>query len=291
MKEDTKSSTINMNDDAEDVKDLKKSKPSIKTELSIHPDWHLKPEQTYVFKFHNNSCPALYPNQLSLYGIDLEKEEESENVKVTAFIRSTIEKGITLGQTTLLLLGQDGVVIGKKTFDLSEAGEIPPRSSRPWQFEFEPKDLSTQELPFSNWKLAFELKKPHQLDLAESWKQSLADADKEKLEQLVSTLKAPKPGEINFMGLQAQIAEDGQLHVTLLIRNGSEKTVNVENLPLQIQDARGDVVAKGGFTLKELEIKANTSKPWTFIFPKELLLKEEIDLSQWKAEPIPSADK
>ena len=44
-------------------------------------------------------------------------------------------------------------------------------------------------------------------------------------------------------------------------------------------------IAKGGFNLDQLEVKANTSKPWTFIFPKELLLKENMDLSKWKAYP------
>ena len=60
---------------------------------------------------------------------------------------------------------------------------------------------------------------------------------------------------------------------------------NLNNLPLIVEDASGEVIAKGGFKLDQLEVKANTSKPWTFIFPKELLLKENIDLSKWKVYP------
>ena len=87
------------------------------------------------------------------------------------------------------------------------------------------------------------------------------------------------------MGIQAQIDENGSLHTTLLIRNGSEKNVKFEQLPLIVEDASGDSVAKGAFQFEELEVKANTSKPWTFIFPKELVLKEDMDLSKWKVYP------
>ena len=73
-----------------------------------------------------------------------------------------------------------------------------------------------------------------------------------------------------------------QLHTTLLIRNGSEKNIKFEQLPLIVEDASGEVIAKGTFQFEKLEVKANTSKPWTFIFPKELILNEDIDLSKWK---------
>jgi SLAP domain-containing protein len=90
---------------------------------------------------------------------------------------------------------------------------------------------------------------------------------------------------VNFMGLQAKKSEDGNLHVTMLIRNGSDKNIQLQQLPLEVVDATGDVIAKGGFALNDFEVKANTSKPWTFIFPSSLVLKEEIDLSVWKAYP------
>jgi len=155
-------------------------------------------------------------------------------------------------------------------------------------FVFEKESVRANEIPQTDWKLAFELKtpkQPHSLDLEESWEKSLAQTGKDKLEELVKTITPPKPGEVNFMGIQAQVDESGSLHTTLLIRNGSEKNVKFEQLPLIVEDASGDQVAKGTFQFEELEIKANTSKPWTFIFPKELVLKDDVDLSKWKVYP------
>jgi accessory Sec system S-layer assembly protein len=265
---------------------------AVKTKLSFHPDMQVSPEEKYYFQFLNNELAPLKENQLSIAGVELKKVNES--VIVTAFVRNSLPKAIMLGVTPLLLIGPDGEKLGRKVFDLSVLGEIPAESSRPWQFVFEKEHLLATEFPQTDWKLAFELqpkKKPHTLDLEESWEQSLADTEKEKLEELVKNLTPPKPGEVNFMGIQSQFDSEGNLHVSLLIRNGSHKHLTIQQLPLMVYDAKGDVVAKGGFKLNDLVVKANTSKPWTFIFPKQLVLKEHPDLSSWKVAPVQQVEQ
>ena len=258
----------------------------VKTKLHFPANIKIGQEERYYFQFLNNELPLLKENQISLSGIEVHSEENG-NVLVKAFIRNSIAKGIRVQEPIpLLLLGPDGNVLARQVFDLTILGELPPESSTPWVFEFDSRNVREKEIPQTDWKLAFELKKekgPHALDLEESWEKSLADTDKEKLEQLVKTIKPPKPGEVNFMGIQSRLDDEGALHVTLLIRNGSEKNVKLEQLPLNVEDASGEVIAKGAFKLEALEVKANTSKPWTFIFPKELVLKEDADLSKWKA--------
>lgn len=260
----------------------------VKTKLRLLPNMKIGQEEKYYYQFLNNELPLLKENQISLSGIEVKTNEDGK-VFVQAFIRNSLAKSIQFKEPVpLLLLGPDGDVLARKEFDLSVIGDIPAESSLPWQFLFEERNVRVKEIPQTDWKLAFELKKtqePHALDLEESWEKSLADTDKEKLEQLVKSITPPKAGEVNFMGIQARIHEDGSLHTMLLIRNGSEKNVKLEQLPLTVEDASGDVIASGGFKFDNLEVKANTSKPWTFIFPKELLQKESIDLSTWKAYP------
>ncbi|SDH62602.1 accessory Sec system S-layer assembly protein [Alteribacillus bidgolensis] len=260
----------------------------VETDLSIHPEWTISKEDQYSFQFLNMECPPLKPNQISLSGISLQEEKDGQ-YQVTAFIRNSLNKTIKLHETTLVLLDSTDKVLGRKTMDLSQAGEIPGKSSRPWKFSFAGTDLFITELPNEGWKLAFQLKpssRKHSLSLENSWEQSLAEKDKVKLQEMVDNLTPPKPGEVNFMGLKALRKENGDLHVTMLIRNGSNKNINLEQIPLQVEDASGETIAKGGFTLDKFEVKANTSKPWTFIFPQELVSDEEIDLSSWQAYPV-----
>ncbi|MGO4888780.1 accessory Sec system S-layer assembly protein [Anaerobacillus sp. MEB173] len=289
-KKDGEKPTLEGNESTVQSKELIKEETAteeeeVYTELSIHPSWNINKEDMYAFQFLNQECPPLQPNQLSLYGINI--MNEGDLIRVNAFVRNSLDKAITLEETSLVLLGPDDKILGRKVFQLSELGEIPARSSRPWHFYFTDKDLFTTEIPSEGWKLAFNLTaeapKEHALDLDPNWKKALSKADKTKLKDLVKSLTPPNAGEVNFMGLQASQKENGDLHVTMLIRNGSEKNVNIEQLPLHVQDATGEIIAKGGFKLENFSVKANTSKPWTFIYPKSLVLKQDPDLSRWKA--------
>ncbi|MED0660837.1 accessory Sec system S-layer assembly protein [Bacillus smithii] len=261
----------------------------VKTELSIHPLWNVSKEQYYVFRFLNNELPTLKPNQLSLSGIQW--EETSEGLSVTAFIRNSLKKPIQLEEVPLILLDENREVVAKHTFNLHDAGEIPAESSRPWTFVFPKESLLKDHLQKEGWTLAFDLStKQHQLDLEPSWEQSLPDEEKKKLQQLVSQLEPPKKNELNFMGLEAKMLQSGDLAVTLLIRNGYEKAIQIQQLPLRIIDANDAIAAEGQFNIGQLEIKPNTTKPWTFIFPKNNIKKSAPDLSSWKAVVIQKQD-
>ena len=251
----------------------------IETELSLHPSWILAPEQTYVYRFLNNELAPLKPNQISLAGTELRRE--GDDLLAITFVRNSLSKAIQFEKVTLLLLDADKTPIARHEFDMSKLGELPGKSSRPWQFIFPKSSILKEEFSTTDWTIAFEIKGKHKLDLEESWNSSLSTEDKEKLEKIVEGLTPPKEGEVNFMGLQANKRDNGDLHVTVLIRNGSPKTINIQQLPLQMIDASKEVVAKGGFQLDNLQVVANTTKPWTFIFPASLVTNQDIDLSSW----------
>ena len=181
-----------------------------------------------------------------------------------------------------------GKALGKKSFDLSEMGEIPALSCMPWRFWFEEDDLLEKDISDDGWKIAFELKSQateHALDLAPSWEEQLSKAQREHLEKVVADLPKLGKDEVNFMGLEAVLQEEGNLAVTVLIRNGSAKSIKIEQLPLIVEDADGDQVCQGGFSLNDFEVRANTTKPWTFIFPEKLVIKKTPNLSKWKVYP------
>ncbi|CAM3997925.1 accessory Sec system S-layer assembly protein [Alkalicoccus chagannorensis] len=265
---------------------------SVEPQLSVHPEWKIPEEDMYAFRFLHNECEPLLPNQVSLSGMNM--QEDNGTFTFNAFVRHSINKKLKLEDAVIIIMDEDNRVLGRKTFDLRDLGELPPNASRPWQFTFTPKDLFTEEIPQTGWKLAFQLQpssRKHTLDLSDSWKRSLAQEARQKLTRAVNDMEAPKPGEVNFMGLKAQFAEDA-LHVTLLIRNGGEKNINIEQLPLEVTDAEGDIIASGGFKLDPpLQVKSNTSKPWNFVFHSSSLKKENPDLSRWKAYPPKKENK
>ncbi|WP_455432180.1 SLAP domain-containing protein [Tigheibacillus jepli] len=88
------------------------------------------------------------------------------------------------------------------------------------------------------------------------------------------------------MGIAAKVNDNQDLVVTMLIRNGADKNITLQQIPLGVKDATGEEIARGTFKLEDFTIKANTSKPWSFIFPQSMVKKEQLDLSRWQAYPI-----
>lgn len=257
----------------------------VNTSLSIAPGWKVSKEQEYVLKFLSNDLPPLKADQLSLSGIEIDVDKGKGDWNVQAFFRTSLDRPIKLGKAELMLLDERHEVLASQEFDLSELGTLPAFSNRPWIFKFDQKNLNATEVPNDQWSLAFNVQSlvPHSLDLEPAWDEALPKEQKASLKELVKNLPALKPREVNITGFQSRFTDDGSLAVSIFIRNGHTKHIQLEKLPLEVLDARGEQVAKGAFKLNNLEVKANTSKPWTFIFPKEMLKTETPDFSRWTA--------
>ncbi|WP_047985157.1 accessory Sec system S-layer assembly protein [Ornithinibacillus californiensis] len=269
-----------------DVENVEETDEEVETTLSIPENWNVTNEDRYIYAFHNNEAPKLKVNQISIYGMELTMAP-NKTLTATGLIRSSVVKEVQFGKTTILLLGPDNEIIARKEFELGRLGSIPSKSARPWKFTFNKSDLVKDiDSPPSDWTLAFELKPKHQLDLEESWEKSIAEEAKTALAQIVNNAPPLKPGEVNFMGVNAKRNDNGDLAVTLLIRNGSDKNVTFQQIPLGVKDASGNEIVQGSFKVDNLIIKSNTSKPWTFIFPKSMLKEDIINLSSWQAYPI-----
>lgn len=274
------------------VKDAAKSETNeqVTTKLSYHPDWNVPQEQKYVFAFLANELEPLKPNQLSLAAIAIEEDERKKEWNVKVFFRSSLPQPIELGEIDLILLDKDDKKIAEKTFDFKELGTIPAESARPWVFTFdEGSIIDNAEVPEDGWKIAFNLisLRGHQLELDESWEKQLPKEQQERLAEIVKGLPKLGKTEVNFTGLQARLQDDKSLYVSIFIRNGNDKAINLEQLPIEIIDANNKQIAKGSFKLDPiLTVSPNSTKPWTFIFPKELVNAEGADLSRWTARVI-----
>lgn len=256
------------------------------TKLSYHPDWQVPKEQQYIFSFLANELEPLKPNQLSLSAINIEEDAFSGAWNVKAFFRSSLAQPIELHDIELLVLDQDDNKLASKQFDFKALGTIPPESARPWVFTFEKSTITADQLPQEGWKIAFNLisLRGHQLDLDDTWKKQLPKEQQELLQTVVKELPKLGKTEVNFTGLQVKIQEDNTLAASIFIRNGHDKAINLEQLPLEIIDANGKVAAKGSFKMDPiLTVQPNSTKPWTFIFPAELVDAQGADFSRWTA--------
>ncbi|MFE4705083.1 SLAP domain-containing protein [Peribacillus simplex] len=142
---------------ASDVHELLNQDDTVHTALMFHRRWEISKQEEYVYKFHHQRLPALKPNQISISGIKLTRVED--DVIIVAFLRNSIKKTVRFDIVDLLLVDGEGKFLAKKTFDLTELGEIPALSSMPWRFLFEEGDMLAESIPDEGWKIAFEWKR------------------------------------------------------------------------------------------------------------------------------------
>ncbi|MBT2615056.1 MULTISPECIES: SLAP domain-containing protein [unclassified Bacillus (in: firmicutes)] len=142
---------------ASDVNKLAGQDDTVRTVLIFHKGWDISKQEEYVYKFHHQRLSALKPNQISISGIKLTRVED--DVIIVAFLRNSIDKAIRFDIVDLLLVDGDGKLLAKKTFDLTELGEIPALSSMPWRFLFEEGYILAESIPDEGWKIAFEWKR------------------------------------------------------------------------------------------------------------------------------------
>lgn len=257
-----------------------------KTELFVHPAVVVSPQEKYVFQYYHQLLPDLQPNQISINGYDLMVFNDSAIIE--GFIRNTLPSKIRFEEVILLVMDSSDQILSRKVFDFNMLGELPPSSSIPWKFLFEPEDFQVplSEWNLSDWKLAFELQKQRPtsetLELEASWEERLSADEKENLKKLISTLTPLKNEEVNLFGLKAEKATENGIAVTLLIRNGTSKKIELSQLPLQLISEDGVCLASGVFQLQAFSISPFSSKPWTFIFPESLVQHMPEDFSGWK---------
>jgi accessory Sec system S-layer assembly protein len=258
----------------------------VETDLSLPSHWDLSKEDEYVFRFLHNELSPLKINQISLSGVDIERD--STIIKVTAFVRNSMPQAIRLNDAEILLLNERREIAARKKFDLSELKEIPSNSSMPWVFSFEKHTWGNVDLPETGWTLAFNLgsKSKHKLDFDATWNDKLSKKEIQTLTNVVNALPALNSNEFNITGIEAMVTKNSDLHITALFRNGNSRAIRIQKLPIEIVDGNKKIIAKATFKLDNVEVKPNTSKPWVFIFPNDLVSEENIDLNNWSIKPV-----
>ncbi|WP_391120091.1 SLAP domain-containing protein [Psychrobacillus sp. L3] len=267
------------------------SPKTFKTEIDFSADWEIPAQEKYIFQYFHQQLENLEANQLHVHGVKL--YTVASGIVVTAIIRHSLAKKLRLEQVVLVVKDKEGKELAKKQFDMELFGELEACTARPWNFLFETEDLLVPHEEITNemdFEMVFEyyekVVKDFELYLDENWSNGLTDDQKDYVHSLVSTLDPLKENEISVVGFHFHESEDA-IHIYIIIRNAFSETLTIENLPIQLFDAAGDMVCKLGFPIGEFEISPKQARPISLSFPKEVFMKENPDFSSWMIEMIP----
>lgn len=256
--------------------------PFVRTTLIKRKD--LTQEENLMYEKAHERLKLLGKNQLNIYGVHFSETRDQFIVK--AIIRSTIEKPVHFKRDVPIALFDDqGQFIIKEDFNLSNIHPLQPNSAYPYTFFFSKDNLLKEDYTLNeSWLIVFKQgKKKNKLDLSDSPISRKAEG---QLQKLLDKLGSPKEGEINIVGLSIQKVPTGDIQATVLVRNGTREPIDIQKLPMQIVTPKQEIVAQGTFSLKGLIVKPYTSKPASFVFPRNSILLRNIDLSTCKIQTV-----
>ncbi|MCM3356535.1 SLAP domain-containing protein [Psychrobacillus sp. MER TA 171] len=268
-----------------------KTSNRLKTILEFSDLWELDQQERYVFQYYHNKLKGLDPNQINIHGVALHKNDNG--FIMTAIIRHSLQKTLNMEVIRLVVRDKDGKDIARKEFNMEVFGLLNSLRARPWIFEFDKDSLLVPEEEIKDkmeFEVLFEYQQPvvsdFTLQLDENWSNGLSPEQIASLEASLASMEAVEENSLSVNAFHFAEVEDG-VHVYVVLRNGYKEEITISNLPVQLLDAAGDVVAKLGFPLEQFAVGSHQARPVSLHFPKNVFQKESPDFSSWNVQLTP----
>ncbi|KOR24353.1 SLAP domain-containing protein [Clostridium sp. L74] len=221
-------------------------------------------------------------NVAGIYIYDL-----GDKYEVKAYLRNGMKNEINFEKIPFKIINSKGEFLASQTFDLKAMGNIPSCAARPWILYFDKENVLVDKISMDDWKLVFDnsLKALRNLTVDIENLPVGIDAESKKVyTDFLEELQPLKEGEVSFSKFSIGINEQGYLLVTIVIRNGCNKGINIEKLPMTIKDQQGNTVVSEVFELKDLKVSPMKAKVCNFAFPLQIEEKAVIPLDSWQIE-------
>lgn len=265
-----------------------KTSNRLKTILEFSDQWEMDQQERYVYQYYHNKLKGLDPNQINIHGVDLHKSDDG--FIITAIIRHSLEQVLNLQSVRLVVRSEDGKELAKNDFSLELFGPLNSLRARPWFFKFDSESLLVPQEEIQDkmkFEVVFEIQEEavtdFSLQLDESWSSNLSEEQTTSMNEMLSSLEALGQDEISVSAFSLSQVPGG-VDVFVLVRNSFSQEITISNLPLQLFDGAGDLVAQLGFPLDNFTVASHGARPVSLHFSESVFKKLAPDWSNWKIQ-------
>jgi SLAP domain-containing protein len=227
--------------------------------------------------------PTLEDGQVSIngtYTFDM-----GEKLEVSVYLRNGLSKQINFDIVPLVIVNKKGDVLAKQTIDMKEFGILPPFSARPYKVYFDKANLLVDTISNDDFEIQFEKSvsaistvKVELEDIPENMEYEL----KNSFTKFLDKLPLIKAGDVNIEVFKTLRGMDNSISIVFMIRNGCDKVVQLERLPIIVKDEQGEVVAKGVFDIENVSVNSHKAKVYDFTITEEYIVNKDFDISSCK---------
>ena len=235
--------------------------------LSIKPDKEpiISEVQKEIIKEDLDSLGALKENDINistLYLFDM-----GDKLEASIFIRNGLKNNINFDKVPLKLLDSKNKVIVSKVFNLREVSTIPARSARPWKIYFEKNLLKYDVEDLKHYKVIFDNNikaiSTVETELENKYSGVELNGDAEKF---VEGLRPLQNGEVDLNIYNVNVENENKIVISLLVRNGSDKQIEVKKLPITIYDSNNKIIMSNSIQLENLKVDYRKARIYNIVF-------------------------
>lgn len=253
----------------------------IKTDLSLSRNVEdiVSDVQKEILKEEIEELSPIKENDINISTIYV--FDDGEDLEAKVYFRNGLSREVNFEDVPLILVNSRGEQIAQQVFDLRELGNIPSCAARPWKLYFTKSLVDMDNFAPGQCRVLFHsaLEAVHYEEIEfEDFPEDLIGF-RSSFEKFLSGLPKMKRGQVSFSTFNISLNTEGNIVVTIIVRNSNSSTLRVEKIPAAIKDESGNLVASGKFVIKDFLVSPRKAKILNLAFQTSLSTEDILDLS------------
>lgn len=212
--------------------------------------------------------------------------EVDYGLEVEFYIRNNTGFNINM-ETLPITLVKENEIIAKKIADFKSVPDIPPFSAVPVTVQFHDKEIYKYDFKDLSIKLGFDnnyyLAKTQKVEL-DNLPVRFKHKYKKTLENYVESLPRLRKNSMDIHGYSVFYDEDNNLNVVIVIRNGYDSDLEVNNIPFSVYDCNDILIYASEFKPVDMIVDKNTAKIYIISVDEDNLPIKDADFSTFRVE-------
>jgi len=255
----------------------------IKLNLNEYDTGVMSDYQKEFLKEELDELPALEDGQVSINGIYT--FDMGDKIEVSVYLRNGLSKQINFDKVPLVIVNKNGDVLAKQVMEMRDFGILPPLSARPYKVYFDKANLFVDSISMDDWEIQFE-KSISAVNTVKVEFEGFPGKVHHELEgaftKFLDDLPLIKAGDVNIEVFKTLKCLNNSIAIIFMIRNGCDKVIKLERLPIMIKDAGGQIVASGIFDIENVNVNPHKAKIYDFTITEEYIVNKDADINTCK---------
>jgi SLAP domain-containing protein len=238
--------------------------------------------QKEIFEDEIKELPPIKEGQLNVSGIYVYDLEDKLEVKI--YIRNGLSYDLNLQKIPLMITNSKGDILAAQEFNLACIGDIPPHSARPVKLYFNKENVKVDKIPQDDWKVVLNGKfnvAAKVRPIYEGLPEGISVNDKLVYDKFLAELPEMEEGQFDISTFSIGIQTNGNILVTAVMRNATNKPITINKLPMTVLDDKKRPVKSENFILKDFTVNSRKAKICNFAFPTNVHPEQDQPLNGW----------